>query len=174
MFHGVASRIRKNHLPTSPRVAATPQRCIRRVNHLWVCWIEYECRNRLAKIEHAPRLATVARDVIAGHVAVLNYRTGIVRADGWKICSAPAAWTDDCPARCSRTLTMTGNCDERQQDRQEKGSSNLHIRIHSDNYPTRPLSLFETLEDCWLPILTAEVRARHFRCIPCAECPLED
>ena len=73
MLDGVAGRAGKDHLPGPPSVAAAPESGVACKYNLRVRAIEGKDIDAAAKIEHAPRLAIVARDVTAGHVAMLNH-----------------------------------------------------------------------------------------------------
>src|ERR1039458_2995262 len=116
MLNSVAGGAGEDHLPSPPGVAAPPQCGIRSVDHLRVHRIEGESSDPLAEIEHVPRPAIVACDVIVGHVAVLNHNPGIVGADRWVIRGAAAAGAEYFPTFCIRPLSEAEKREESQHD----------------------------------------------------------
>lgn len=115
MLHRIACRGREEHLPASPRVSASPERGVSRINHLVVRGVEGKGINSTTQIEHAPGLAIIPRNIRAGHIAVLYHQPRIVRANGGSNHRTAPAGSNHFPVVQARRLSLAGYSSYEQQ-----------------------------------------------------------
>ena len=105
--------------------------------------VESENADAAAKIEHPPRLTTVARDVTARHIAVLDDELRIVRADDRSNRGATTAGANYLPRVCCRRLRESRKCNEREKNCETQYSSHKIPRWRSRvlTFSSRPAAM---------------------------------
>jgi len=135
VLDGAAAWARKDHLPTRAGIFAAPQRGIPGVNQTRIRRVESKNADAAAKIEHPPRLATVARDVTARHVAVLDNHAGVEwtdgRSDGSPAAAGPMIFQALVAGACANPVNVTN----------EKRIAKPNIRLIKSLGSARALSL---------------------------------